>query len=90
MISEILFLIEQIRPRTTQIYNLGTPISILLQSGTLETIECVTDSLASTYDAFVLVITEGAFIAYAHKCGGAHVRIAYGAFAVAFIAESTY
>lgn len=90
MISEILLLIEQIRPRTTQIYNLGTAIPILFQSSTLETIECVTNSFASANNTFVLVVAEGAFIAYAHKCGGTHIGIAHGAFAVALIAESTY
>ena len=41
LIPEILFLVEQICPRTTQIYNLGTPVSVLLQSCALKAVEGV-------------------------------------------------
>lgn len=45
MIPEIFLLVEQICPRTTQVDNLRTPIPVLLQSGTLETVEGVRDAL---------------------------------------------
>ena len=45
MISEILLLVEQIRPRTTQIDNLGAPIAILFQPCTFEAVEGVRDTL---------------------------------------------
>lgn len=45
MIPEILFLVEQICPRTTQIYNLGAAISVLFQTGAFEAVEGVGDSL---------------------------------------------
>jgi hypothetical protein len=41
LIPEILFLVEQIRSRTTQIYNLRAPVSVLLQSRALEAVEGV-------------------------------------------------
>ena len=41
MISKVLFLVEQIRPRTAQVDDLWTPISILLQSRTFEAVEGV-------------------------------------------------
>jgi hypothetical protein len=45
MIPEILFLVEQIRPRTTQIYNLRATISVLFQTGAFEAVEGVGDAL---------------------------------------------
>ena len=45
MIPKILLLVEQIRPRTAQIDNLWTPIPILLQPRTFETVEGVGDAL---------------------------------------------
>lgn len=88
MISEILLLVEQIRSRTTQIYNLRTAIAVLLESRTFEAVECVRYTFAAADDALVLVVSEGAFVADAREGGGAHVGVAYGAFAVAFIAEA--
>ena len=88
MISEILLLIEQIRPTTTQIYNLRTSIPVLLQACTLEAVEGVRDTLATAYDAFVLVVAEGTFVADAGEGGRAHVGVANGAFAVALVAEA--
>ena len=41
VIPEILLLVEQIRPRTTQVDDLRTPVPILLQARTLEAIEGV-------------------------------------------------
>lgn len=88
LISKTLFLIKQIRPRTSQVYNLRTPIPILLQTRTLEAIEGIADSLATADNALILVISEGAFVADADEGGWAHVGIADGAFAIAFIAET--
>jgi len=45
VIPEILFLVEQICPRTTQIYNLGAAISVLFQAGAFKAVEGVGDSL---------------------------------------------
>tara|TARA_R110002003_G_scaffold40_4_gene2600 strand:+ start:14957 stop:15277 length:321 start_codon:yes stop_codon:yes gene_type:complete len=87
MISKILLLVEQIRPTTAQIDNLGTPIPVLLQPRTLEAVEGVGNALAATHDALVLVVAEGAFVADAGERRGAHVRVAHGAFAVAFVAQ---
>ena len=46
MIPEILLLVEQIRPRTAQVNDFRTPVPVLLQSGTFETIESVRDPLS--------------------------------------------
>ena len=81
-------LTEQIRPRTSQINNLGATISILLEPRALEAVKRVRDSFAATDDAFILVVSERAFIADAHERGGADVGVADGAFAVAFVAEA--
>ena len=88
LIPKILLLIKQIRPATPQIDNLRTPIPILLQPRTLKTVERITDALAATDDAFVLVVAEGAFIAHAHEGGGPDVGVADGTFAVTFVAEA--
>jgi hypothetical protein len=88
MIPKILLLVEQIRPTTTQIYNLRTPVPVLLQPRALEAVERIADALAAAHNALVLVVAEGAFVADARERGGAHVRVADGAFAVAFVAES--
>jgi len=45
VIPEILLLVEQIRPTTSQIYNLRTPIPILLQSRTLKAVKRVRNTL---------------------------------------------
>jgi hypothetical protein len=45
MVPKILLLVEQIRPTTTQIYNLRTPISVLLEAGTLEAVKGVRNTL---------------------------------------------
>lgn len=88
MIPKTLFLIEQIRPRTSQVYNLGAPIPILLQTRTLEAIERIADPLATADNALILVVAEGALVADADEGGRAHVGIADGAFAIAFVAET--
>lgn len=83
-----LLLVEQIRPRTTQIDDLWTTVPILLEARALEAVESVRYALSSTYDAFILVIPEGTFVADAHERRGAYVRVADGAFAVAFVAQT--
>ena len=115
MVSKILLLVKQIRPRTPQIDNLRTPIPILLQPRTLEAVERVRDALfptavistcnkspsqsskrerrssthlATAHDALVLVIAKGALVADTDEGRGAHVAVADGAFAVAFVAEA--
>jgi len=88
MISKILLLIKQIRPRAPQINNFRTPIPILLQPCTLKAIKRVGNPLAAAHDAFVLVVAESAFVADAHGGRGPHVGVADGAFAVAFVAEA--
>jgi len=88
MISKILLLVEQIRPTTPQIDNLRAPVAILLEACTFETVESIGDALATANDALVLVVAEGAFVADAGEGGGAHVGVADGAFAVAFVAEA--
>lgn len=75
-------------PRTTQIYNLGTPIAILLQPGALEAVKGVGDALPATDDALVLVVAEAALVADADEGGGPDVGVADGAFAVALVAEA--
>lgn len=108
MIPEILFLVEQICPRTTQIYDLGAAISVLFQAGAFEAVEgvgdtlmiCVSDVtrekrtrrcsyLATADKTLVLVVAKGAFIADADEGCGADVTVAYGALAVALVAETT-
>ena len=88
MIPKVLLLIKQIRPATPQINNLRTPIPILLQARALEAVKRIRDALAAAHDALVLVVAKGAFVADAGEGGGAHVRVADGALAVAFIAQA--
>lgn len=76
-----------IRPTTTQINNLRTPIPILLQTCALETVESVRDSLATAHHTLVLVVAEAALVADAHQRRWPHVGVAHGTLAVAFVAE---
>lgn len=87
IIPKTLFLVEQIRPRTSQIDNLRAAIAILLQTRTLEAVERVTDPLTTAHDALVLVVTKGALVADADQSRWTHVGIADGAFAIALVAE---
>jgi hypothetical protein len=88
MISKVLLLVKQICPRTPQVYNLRTSIPIFLQSSTLKAIERIRNALATANDAFVLVITKGAFVTDTGEGGGAHIGVTYRAFSVAFVAEA--
>lgn len=88
MISEVLLLVKQIRPRTSQIDDLRTAIAILFQPRALKAVKCVRDTFAAAHDAFVLVVAERALVADAHQGCGPHVGVADGAFAIAFVAEA--
>lgn len=83
-----LLLVEQIRPRRAEIYNLRTPVPVLLQPGALEAVEGVGDALAAAHDALVLVVAEAALVADAHEGGRADVGVADGTLAVALVAEA--
>jgi hypothetical protein len=88
LIPETFLLVEQIRPRTSQIDNLGTTVAVLLQARAFEAVKGVTDALATADNTLVLVVAEGALVADPDQCGWAHVGVAHGAFAVAFITET--
>lgn len=45
--------------------------------------------LSSTDNAFILIVSKTTLIAYPDQCRGAHVWVANGAFAIAFIAQTT-
>lgn len=88
LIPKTFLLIEQIRPRTSQIYNLGTTVAVLFQTRAFEAVECITDTLATADDAFILVVAKRALVADPHQRSRAHVGVAHGAFAVAFVAKA--
>lgn len=88
MIPKILLLVKQIRPATTQIYDLRTAVTILLQARAFEAVEGVGNSLATAHDAFVLVVAEGALVADVSQGCRAHVGIADGAFTIALVAKA--
>lgn len=88
MIPKTLFLVKQIRPRTPQIDDLRTPVPVLLQPRTLKAVERIADALATTDDALILIVAEGALVADADESCRAYVGIAHGAFAVAFVAQA--
>lgn len=88
MIPKILLLVEQIRPTTTQIYNLGAAIPVLFQSSALEAVKGIGDAFTAADDALVLIVAKGALVADTGEGGRAHIRVANGTFAVAFVAEA--
>lgn len=90
MIPKILLLVEQVGSRASQVNDFRTSISILFQPCTLETIKSITDSFSTTYYAFVLVITEGTFVADSNKCSRSYVGVANWAFSIAFVAKPSY
>lgn len=63
MIPKILLLVEQIRPRTSQIDDLRASVSVFLESRALEAVESVRNAFATADHAFVLIVSEGAFVA---------------------------
>lgn len=83
-----LLLVEQIRPRTSQVNDLRTPIPILFEPRTLEAVERIRYSLSTTDDTFVLVVAEGTFVANSDESCGTNVGVADGTFPVAFVAET--
>ena len=101
----LLFHVEQIRPRTSQVYNFRAAISILFQTCTFEAVKSVRDTLSivsdhreckrtvtyltATNNTLVLVISERALVADAHECCRAHIGIADWTLSIALIAEST-
>jgi hypothetical protein len=88
LIPEILLLVKQIRPTTSQIDNLRTPIPVLFEPRALKAVECIAYPLAAAYDAFVLIVAKGALVADARQRCGTDVGIADGTFAVAFVAQA--
>jgi len=88
MIPKILFLVEQIRPRTTQVDDLRTSIPILLQPRTLKAVERVRDTFATADYALVLVVAEGALVANAHQGCWTDVAVANWTLSVALVAKS--
>jgi hypothetical protein len=89
LIPETFLLVEQIRPRTSQIYDLGTSIAVFFEARTFKAVERITDPLAAADDTLVLIISEGALVADADQGRGAHVGIADGTFSVTFVAQTT-
>lgn len=88
MIPKTLFLVEQICPRTSQIYNLGAPVAVLLQTRALEAIKGITYTLSTTNNTLVLIVSKRAFITDPDQGGRANVRVAHGAFTVALVAKT--
>jgi len=88
LVPEALLLVKQIRPATTQIYDLRTAFAVPFQARALEAVEGVGDALAAADDALVDVVAEGALVADAYERRGPHVRVADGALAVALVAEA--
>jgi hypothetical protein len=89
LIPEILFLVKQIRSRAAQIDDLRAPVTIFFEPRALKAVEGVGDAFATADDALVLVVAEGTLVADAHERRRPHVAVAHGAFAVAFVAESS-
>lgn len=88
MIPEVLLLVKQIRSRTSQINNLRTPISVLLEARAFKAVESVGNAFSTAHHTFVLIVAKGAFVTYTDKGSWANIAIAYRAFAVAFVAEA--
>lgn len=45
MVSEVLLLVEEIRPRAAEIYNLRTAIAVFLEPRAFEAVESIRDPL---------------------------------------------
>ncbi|KAK3302167.1 uncharacterized protein B0T15DRAFT_487392 [Chaetomium strumarium] len=71
----------------TKVDDLGTPIPVLLEACALKAVEGVRDALATADHALVLVVAEAALVTYPDERRRPHVRVAYGALAVALVAE---
>lgn len=88
MVPKILLLIKQIRPRAPQVDDLRTSIPILLHTRALKAVRGVRDPFAAADNALVPVVAKRAVVADADLGCGAHVGIADGTLAVAFIAQA--
>lgn len=86
MISEILFLVEEIRPGRSKVDDFGASITIFLEPCTLKAVEGVTDPFAAAYDAFVLIVAERTFIADPNESRRSDITITDGTFAITFVA----
>ena len=81
MIPKILLLVEQIRSRTAQIDNLRTPIPILFQPRTFETVKGVRDALSPLPLASIRPPKEGREEAYLSATDNTFILVvAKGAF----------
>jgi hypothetical protein len=81
-------LVKQVRPTSTKVNDLRTPIPILLQPGTLRTIIRIRYSRRTADDTAPAVRAEITLVADAHERFWADVRVADGAFSVAFLTET--
>ncbi len=86
MIPEILLLVKEICARRSEVDDLGASVAVLLQPGTLEAVEGVTDAFATTYDAFVLIVAERALIADANEGSRSDIAITHRTFTITFVA----
>jgi hypothetical protein len=73
---------------TTQIYDLRTSISILLQSCAFEAVKSVRDPFTTAYHTLILIVSEAALIANPDESCGANIGITNGTFAIALVAET--
>lgn len=64
---------KQICPRTAQVDNLRTTVSILLETCAFEAVKRVTDALTAAHDALVGVVAERALVANTHQRRRPHV-----------------
>ncbi|KAJ4064946.1 hypothetical protein NW753_003391 [Fusarium oxysporum] len=72
-----------------KVYNLRTSVAILFKASAFKTVERVRDALTTAYNAFVLVIAEATLVTNAHERRGPNVGVAYGAFAITLVTETT-
>ncbi|KAL8672077.1 MAG: hypothetical protein Q9168_003437 [Polycauliona sp. 1 TL-2023] len=73
-----------------EVDNFGASIAIFLEPCALKTVESVADPFTATYDAFILIVAKGAFIADANERGRPDITITDRTFAVTFVAQSSY
>ena len=86
VISEILLLVEEVRPRRSEVDNLGASIAIFFEPRTLKAVEGVADSFAAANDTLVLIIPERALVTDPNKGGGSDIAIADRTFAITLVA----
>jgi len=88
VISKVLLLVEEIRPRTSQVDNFGATIAVLFQSCAFKAIKRIRNTLPTTYNTLVLIVPKRALIAYADQSSGSNVAVANGALAITFVAQT--